>query len=145
MTAEPVKDCEYTKMSLVTVSFFWSPRGLAFHMQIFEIYNYLILQKNEIKLLKGRLGLCEMKRWSASPDIRPLVHTVYSVRNIVLYYMTYKDLVSRHFIIGVGKLTEKRSNPHDGLSILLFYFWRRCLHELSIVIFIAVPLIDIRS
>ena len=26
------------------------------------------------------MGLCDRRRWTASPDIEPLIHTVYSVR-----------------------------------------------------------------
>ena len=45
-------------------------------MQIFGTEKFLILQKNKSKYLKGWEGLCG--RWLASPNLGPLVHTVYS-------------------------------------------------------------------
>ena len=72
--------CRNADTSFVLLDVTCSPRGLVVHMQIFATLKYLILQKKKFKLFKGREGLCGRTRWPASPDIGPLVHTVYSVR-----------------------------------------------------------------
>ena len=63
--------CRNADTSFVLLDVTCSTRGLL---------KYLILQKKKFKLFKGREGLCGRTRWPASPDIGPLVHTVYSVR-----------------------------------------------------------------